>query len=785
MNTKCSVEKGKLMNTIPEEIRALPNWVGYIEKKNKGRIDKIPMNVLTGRPAKSNASNTWTDFETAIDLSIDRGYAGIGFMFTPPYVGIDIDKCVKDGSIGTNAKKILSRIDSYSEYSPSKTGIHIICKGAISRSRKLSKLGVEVYSNNRFFTMTGDKLPAFPGYINQSAERLNNILSDLEKNNKARDLLERIHKSNDEKFIKLFKGDWSEDYASQSEADLALCNKLAFWTGKDAGQMNALFRQSGLMRPKWDEKHFGDGRTYGQSVIEKAINGCRDVYSKAPELAQKAKLTQGEIITRDCEENIKDFFRDQHGNAFVVLTCDDHDEVCPTTNTRFRNWVATSYRQMYEAPPRTDAINQAKIQIEARCESSRQVELFNRVGWQDGAIYYDLTTQDWKGVRIDKGGWQVVSLPPIFRRYQHQAEQVLPVHGGDPKELLHFCNISPDDHCLFMVLAASFFIPNIPHVILSQTGEQGSGKSNNSRKIKSLVDPSRVMLISTPKDLEQAQMTAEKHWISTFDNISKILEWFSDFLCRGVTGEGDMKRSLYTNDDEFIRSYRRCFVLNGIGALMWRADLLDRAIIFDIPILKDTRPERIMDEDWRKSLPGILGGIFTAISKAMNTVGTVNGHEKFRMSDFAQWGGALAEALGYSQDEFFSKYQESVDRKWQDTAEDSAFAKKIIDHLDKNNGYWEGATVELLEELRSEDAESIGTPKTAKWLSTELVRIAPVMRNVGIDITKREKRQAGTGRRIFVIRRMPKIECEDWCEDDVRMESFCEANDEADDERPF
>ncbi|MBU4190182.1 MAG: hypothetical protein KJ886_04190, partial [Candidatus Thermoplasmatota archaeon] len=56
------------------------------------------------------------------------------------------------------------------------------------------------------------------------------------------------------------------------------------------------------------------------------------------------------------------------------------------------------------APPRSDAINQAKIQIEARCENSRQVDMFNRVGWYDSAIYYDLTTQDWKGVRIDKGG---------------------------------------------------------------------------------------------------------------------------------------------------------------------------------------------------------------------------------------------------------------------------------------------------------------------------------------------------------------------------------------------
>jgi len=462
-----------------------------------------------------------------------------------------------------------------------------------------------------------------------------------------------------------------------------------------------------------------------------------------------------------------------------VLPVGDHLEVCPTSSTSFRNWTATRYREKYGVPPKTDAINQAKVQIEARCAASRQVELFNRVGWYDNKIFYDLTTADHKGVEIAPCGWRVVYIPPVFRRYQHQAEQVIPVAGWDPKDILRFCNISANDHCLFMAVIASYFIPNIPHVILSQTGEQGSGKSNNSRKIKNLLDPSRVTLISNPKDLEHAQMIGEKHWLISFDNISRIPEWLSDYYCRGVTGEGDMKRSLYTNDDEFIRSYRRCFVLNGIGSSMYRPDLLDRSIIFEIPILKSSRPESVMNDEWQKSLPGILGGFFTAISKAMGQVAQVTGHEKFRMSDFAQWGGALSEVLGYSQDEFFRKYQESVDRKWQDTAEDSAFAKKIREFLDNRGGYWSGSPAELLTEINPEDDEK-GIPKTAKWLSNELVRIAPVMRNVGIDIIK-DKREGGTGRRIFVLKK-----CESKsCEDGVRIDCVCEDDSEVDDERPF
>ena len=59
------------------------------------------------------------------------------------------------------------------------------------------------------------------------------------------------------------------------------------------------------------------------------------------------------------------------------------------------------------------------------------------------------------------------------------------------------------------------------------------------------------------------------------------------------------------------------------------------------------------------------------------------------------------------------------------------------------------------------------------------------MRNIGIDIVKKEKREAGTGRRIFVIRKFEKNGCEDRCEDGVSRDAFCEANHEVDSDRPF
>ncbi len=94
------------------------------------------------------------------------------------------------------------------------------------------------------------------------------------------DLIERAKRArNGEAFTRLWNGDVS-GYESHSEADLALCRRLVFWTGGDAAEVDRLFRRSKLMRPKWDERH-GD-RTYGKRTIDKALEGATEFYKPPP-----------------------------------------------------------------------------------------------------------------------------------------------------------------------------------------------------------------------------------------------------------------------------------------------------------------------------------------------------------------------------------------------------------------------------------------------------------------------------------------------------------------------
>lgn len=140
----------------------------------------------------------------------------------------------------------------------------------------------------------------------------------------------------------------------------------------------------------------------------------------------------------------------------------------------------------------------------------------------------------------------------------------------------------------------------------------------------------------------------------------------------------------------------------------------------------------------------------------MNRVGSVKGHEQFRMVDFVQWGIAIAGPLGFSSEEFLSAYKQSIEYKWEDTAEENSLIQKLVYLVESNMGEWVGSSVDLLQKLKLEGGKIDKTiPDDPQSLGREILRIAPVMRKTShIEITKGEKREPGTGRNIYVLKKI-------------------------------
>ena len=284
---------------VPKELIEYDQWVCWRgEKKDNGKLDKIPINPHTGGNAKTNDPSTWGSWVNAIGEYFSprtKGIDGVGFVFAENglFAGVDLDNCIRDGKIEAWAKKILEDFNSYSEVSPSEEGIKIFVKGSLPNGAIKTKQ-IEIYNKGRFFTVTGNQYKSF-STLRENQEALNRLVKKLRPPEETKvppqgessfddnSLVDKILESQSgEKILRLLNGNFDE-YPSQSEADQALCNHLAFWTGNNTAQIDRIFRTSGLMREKWDKKHFGDGRTYGQATIQKAIASTSETYSGASE----------------------------------------------------------------------------------------------------------------------------------------------------------------------------------------------------------------------------------------------------------------------------------------------------------------------------------------------------------------------------------------------------------------------------------------------------------------------------------------------------------------------
>jgi len=279
------------------EIMAFPNFVTWKLETPKGgnKPTKVPYNPHTGEKADSTDPRTWGTFEQAIAVCKKHRHTGIGFMFGfSPFAGIDLDHCrnPETGELNASAQRVINRFSgAYVEVSPSGTGVHLFVKGSLPEGGR-KKGDVEMYDSGRYFTLTGNFIGQMPKTIAECQKELVDFHAEVfidkpnpQKSNSLQpipddsDIIKKaMAAKNGAKFTELWNGGLA-GHPSQSEADQALANLLAFWFQCDPVQMDAAFRQSGLYRPKWDERHFGNGKTYGMATIEKAIAACTEVYT--------------------------------------------------------------------------------------------------------------------------------------------------------------------------------------------------------------------------------------------------------------------------------------------------------------------------------------------------------------------------------------------------------------------------------------------------------------------------------------------------------------------------
>lgn len=403
-----------------------------------------------------------------------------------------------------------------------------------------------------------------------------------------------------------------------------------------------------------------------------------------------------------------------------------------------RATLAREYRARYRATPTAATLADALTALSGDALDCDAEPLALRVGESDRAIVLDLGRADGRVAVIRAGAWELCDESPIlFRRTALTGELPIPERGGELSALRDLLNVDDSDFALLLGWAVAAFLPAIPHPILLLGGEHGTAKSSAARFIVGMFDPSPAVLRSQPTDAEAWAIAAAGSWAVALDNVSHLPGWLSDALCKAVTGDGWIRRRLYSDSELAVLAFRRVVALTSIDAGALRGDLGDRLVRVELERIPDARrrPESEIRAAFVAALPKLLGALLDLLAGVLARLPDVRLAEMPRMADFARVLAAMDAELGTDALPQFVTQRDTIAR---DVLDGDAVGAAIGPFLESRGGSWTGTPSELHAALSPERLPA-DWPKRANALSGRLKRLAPSLRAVGIDVIVGER----------------------------------------------
>jgi Bifunctional DNA primase/polymerase, N-terminal len=470
-----------------------------------------------------------------------------------------------------------------------------------------------------------------------------------------------------------------------------------------------------------------------------------------------------EIAIDLIDQRVVLYFNDEYGTPHIKVKVGEHTETMPVGSGRFELYVSkVFYDEMDGQVLKAESLNEVVRILTARITfEDVTAKLHLRSAWGVGesnqpdysTLYYDLGTPNWSCIKVTTQGWEPLPRHPesvLFTRFK-QLPQVTPIRDYPADVMDNYLDLmhvkSHAARLLVKVLLIASFIPDIGHPITVPNGEQGGVKSTYCKYHKRLVDPCAVELLTMPKDRNEFVQHMHHNYVVVYDNVRIVPNWFSDEICKAVTGAGNSKRKLYTDDEDVAYNYKRCILVNGINNVLTEPDALDRTVMLDFTRISDEqrREEAEVDAEFEGMKTGLLGYIFDILAKALDIKPSVKLKRKPRMADFAVWGEAIARAMGCKELAFLEAYYSVLERQNVDAVEATLVGPALVHFVETwtpETEEWQGSPDTLLNELRRVaeafriDVRDGMWPKKANSLTRRLKPLLPDLRQgYNIDIT--------------------------------------------------
>jgi hypothetical protein len=380
-----------------------------------------------------------------------------------------------------------------------------------------------------------------------------------------------------------------------------------------------------------------------------------------------------------------------------------------------------------------------------------------RLARHSDSIVFDLGTADGRCIIVGPGGWRIERRSPVlFRRTALTSVIPDPVRGGDG--LAALSSLLNADEGAFRLLAGwmvSTLIPDIPHPILAFKGEQGTGKTTAARCVVQVVDPSPAPLRTAPRDVKQWVVVAAASWAVCLDNVNAISSWLSETLCRGVTGDGNVDRALYTDDDVTVLAFRRVIMMTSIDAGHLDGDLAERLLLIELQPMAEgeRRTDAEITAAYLAAQPSILASLLDLTAEVLKRLPDVRPESMPRMADFACVLQAVDDVRGW---DTLTAYAAASDTIAADVLDGDPFGKAVAVMVRQQPGQkWTGTAGRLLELVTPDKGVPKNWPKDATRAGGRLKRVAPLLRQAGISFDDSEREPQGNRSRLYALAVIP------------------------------
>ncbi len=747
-------------------------------------------------------------------LSLPEGHKckfdGLGFFISREkdakldIYAVDLDHCINPytGAVDQWARDLLDRMNSYSEISPSGTGIHVFLKGMLPEGSKNTndqmkdKNRVEVFVNKHHITITGNRLESYPATIEDRSEIIAAIYNEVLEVKASKNAEKKKSKITKKRVIYDARAEAKKKYvAAAIEDEIAILkgtpegnrniqlNKSAFAIGQFVGahyisrheaerELRRAAHLAGMSEKDGIEATIKSGLDDGELLPREIPEPDDAPQSKLPTVPTVPQITvtpevpqkniqvadpgneKESIATKLVNVAIKNSFECWHtpeGEAYITIPINSHREHyrISTKSSKIKSWLGMLGRDLIGGTPSISSIRDAiNVLSGIALYDGPEYRLYVRKAEVDGKIYVDLGDPSWRAIEISEDGWKVIENCPVhFRRSKNILPLPIPERGGEIDTLKGLINAGTEENWILTLawLSQAFWCRG-PYAHLYLRGTQGTAKSYMMQTLKTISDPSAAIKRRLPKTERDAAIAIGSEASPCFDNLSGMSDDIADLWCVASTGGVSSQRALFTDDEEAVIYVKCPIIANGIEDLGQRGDLLDRTIVLDLEPIpeEERRTEKEMQTAIDENRPKLFACLLDMTVAGLNAIDSIELEKPPRMADFAVWACAC---LGGAAKRFIEIYAGSREEIKHDLVEANAFPRAVLKFAKVTKLVWMGTASQLLDSLNTQEHITHGFeprdwPQTANQLGSELRRHVPDLEssNVLVKFSKSHKK---------------------------------------------